>query len=159
MTKRVETRPAEAALIAYRVLLVVFLVLLVIFLAGTIYGLAARGRGESAEQPEAAEAAPGESMFTALGTIRVSTAGIEPASLVISVVFPYNHNDRPFFEELVSRIGDFKTITVEYLGSFSAEELQEADTAAINAELLGRYNALLKLGQIRELYFPDFIWL
>lgn len=157
MTKRVENRPAEAALIAYRVLLVVFLTLLVIFLAGTIYGLAVRG--ESAKEASVTESAPGESIFTALGTIRVSTAGSEPASLVISVVFPYNHNDRPFFEELVSRIGDFKTITIEYLGSFSAEELQEADISAINAELLGRYNTLLKLGQIQELFFPDFIWL
>lgn len=158
-----ETAPDRPVLrIVFFALLAVFLVLLTVLLAGTVYGLVKQGRGKNEKNSgnsEIPETAAGGSMFTGLGTMRVSTTGDDTASLIISVVFPYSRNDRPFSEELVSRIGDFKTITVEYLGSFTAKTLQETDIGAINKELLGRYNALLRLGQIKELYFLDFIWL
>jgi flagellar basal body-associated protein FliL len=144
--------------LAYRILLIVFFVLLAVFLAGTVFVLVRRGQAAGG-QSGGNQAPPGESIFKGLGTIRVSTPEAEPASLIISVVFPYNPGDRPFSEELVSRIGDMKNITVEYFGSFTAETLKETDAAVISKELLGRYNALLRLGQIKELYFLDFIWL
>jgi flagellar basal body-associated protein FliL len=148
--------------IVFFALLAIFLVLLTVLLGGTVYGLIKQTRGGSDRNGgnrEIPETATGDNMFTGLGTIRVSTIGEDPASLIISAVFPYNRNDRPFSEELISRIGDFKIITAEYLGSFTAKTLQETDSSVINKELLGRYNALLRLGQIKELYFLDFIWL
>jgi flagellar basal body-associated protein FliL len=157
-------QPSRAALTVYRVLLAVAFALLAALLAGTVYGLVKKALRPADIPPEesaveSAEAAA-ENMFSGIGTIRVSTApdgNAPPETLIVSVVFPYDSTDRPFSEELVSRIEDFKRLTAEYLGSFTAEELQ--DINAINRELLSRYNALLRLGQIRELYFLDFIWL
>jgi flagellar basal body-associated protein FliL len=91
--------------------------------------------------------------------MRVSTSGENPETVIITVAFPYDQSDRPFSEELVSRIPDFKARTAEFFGSLTAEELQRTDIAVINGELLDRYNALLHLGQIKELYLLEYIWL
>lgn len=156
-------RPSPIQALVYHALWVIVFALFAVLLAGTVYGLikrAGKGGAEGAAgEAEAAAAETQEGIFSGIGTIRVSTAGDEPAVLVVSVEFPYNKNDRPFAEELVSRIGDFKAEASNFLGGFTAEELRNSDISAINKELLGRYNALLRLGQIKELYFLDFIWL
>lgn len=159
--KREETRPPGGLLVLYRVLVAAVLVLAAILAAGTAYGLV-RGRkapgNGMAETGGTETGIPGEeAIFSNLGTLRVSTAGENPETIIITVAFPYDRSDGPFSEELVSRISDFKAQTREYVGSFTSEELQRTDTEALNSGLLERYNALLHLGRIRELYFLEFI--
>jgi flagellar basal body-associated protein FliL len=102
------------------------------------------------------EAAGGET-FAGIGRIRATTPAPQPAAVVVSITFPYNPKDRAFSEELASRIGDFRRIALEYLGSLPVEELQSLDEKEIKAEILRRYNALLRLGRIEILYFTDFM--
>lgn len=145
----------------YRILLCVVLALILTLAAGTAYGLIHNAlRGRNTELPPEEVSVPGEeSIFSGIGTIRASTKGEEPETVIITIAFPYDSKDGPFSEELASRIPDFKAQALEYLGSFTAEELHQKDPAQINSELLGRYNGLLRLGQIRELFFIDYTWL
>jgi flagellar basal body-associated protein FliL len=76
--------------------------------------------------------------------------------VIFSVTFPYDGGDRAFAEELASRIPDFRRIALDYLGAFPVRELRSLDEAELKAELLRRYNAALRLGQIAALYFNDF---
>ena len=152
--KRIEERPPQTTIIVYRVLLGIIAVLVLILIVGTIYGLVKR---EKTAPPPAPIDGTDENIFSSLGTLRIPTADSEPETLIISVYFPYDKNDRPFSEELASRISAFKTATSGYLGAFTAEELDVLDTDLIKNELLKRYNAELRLGQIRELYITDFM--
>jgi flagellar basal body-associated protein FliL len=157
--KRVEERPSRFLLVTYRALTAVLVVLAVIILAGTVYGLAKKKRG-AAEAPEvlpAGEASGGDSIFSGIGALRIATADPEPETLVISLAFPYDKNDRPFAEELASRISYFKSAAAEYLGAFTAEELEALDEDTISRELLSRYNSALHLGQIQDLYILEYM--
>jgi flagellar basal body-associated protein FliL len=156
--KREETRPPVGLLILYRILIAVVLVLVLILAAGTVYALL-RPRQAPRNETTAAAVSGEEAVFSALGTQRVSTAGENPETVIVTIAFPYDRSDGPFSEELVSRIPDFKAQTGEYFGSFTAESLRLTDITVINRELLTRYNALLHLGQIKELYFLEYIWL
>ena len=151
--KRVEERPPQTQQIVFRVLLLIAAVLVVILIIGTVYGIVKRNK--PAAPPPAA--ALGENIFSRLGTLRIPTSDPEPETIVISLAFPYDRNDRPFSEELASRIPWFKTVISGYLGTFTAEEIAAMDTGTINQELLKRFNAELRLGQIRELYITDYM--
>ena len=154
--KRVEERPPQTTEIVFRVLLIIAAILILILIAGTIYGFVKRGKTPAVPPPASGSAAE-ESIFSGLGMMRIPTADPEPETLIISIAFPYDKNDRPFSEELATRISWFKTATTEYLGAFTAEELSSLDTNTINEELLKRYNSALSLGQIRELYILDYM--
>jgi flagellar basal body-associated protein FliL len=161
--KVIEERPPQGILWLYRILMALVLALVLILLVGTVYGLVkkASGNGRPSTSTGGAEdqAAGEENIFSGIGTIRVSTAGDDPETIIITVAFPYDKGDVAFSEELVSRIQDFKNLTTEYLASFTSEELHQLDTSVVNSELVSRYNAILHLGKIRELYFLDYIWL
>ncbi|MDR2096565.1 MAG: flagellar basal body-associated FliL family protein [Treponema sp.] len=146
-----------------RVLIVTAAVLALVLLGGTIYALAFRGKGEKAE---AAAPAPGENppveteldgMFTGIGRIRASTGAPESATVILSIAFPYSPQDKAFSGELASRIGDFRAGVIDYFASFSTEELRQKDEAALKAELLERFNKMLRLGQLTTLYFSDYL--
>jgi flagellar basal body-associated protein FliL len=146
-----------------RILAVIAAVLALILLAGTVYALVLRGKSE---KTEAVAPVPGENpspeaeidgMFTGIGRIRASTGSPEPATVILSIAFPYSPRDRAFSEELAARIGDFRAGAIDYFASFSTEELRQKDEAAIKTELLECFNGLLRLGQITTLYFGDYL--
>jgi flagellar basal body-associated protein FliL len=146
-----------------RILTVAALVLALLLLGGTVYALVFRGKNE---KMETAVSAPGEKsspeaeldgMFTGIGRIRASTGAPEPATVILSIAFPYSTGDRAFSEELASRIGDFRAGAADYFASLSTEELRQKDETAIKTELLGRFNGMLRLGRITVLYFSDYL--
>ena len=141
----------------YRILLIIAAVLILVLIIGTIYGLLKRDNTDSA--PPAHGISDDENIFSGIGTLRIPTADPEPETLIINIAFPYNRNDRAFFEELASRLSWFRTTTQQYLGALSAEELSLLDVETINQELLNRFNAALRLGQIRELYILEYMQL
>ncbi|MDR2182180.1 MAG: flagellar basal body-associated FliL family protein [Treponema sp.] len=155
--------PPDKRLVAvYRALLAIILILCAVLAAGTVYGLARQflvpdKSARAAESGNGENAAEGESIFSGIGKLRIATSDPEPETVVISVAFPYNRHDRPFAEELASRIPDFKSATAGYLGAFTADQLVNLEMSAVKGELLARYNALLKLGTIRDLYITDFM--
>jgi flagellar basal body-associated protein FliL len=145
----------------YRILLIIILLILTILLGGTLYALIVRGEVET--PPPQPVPAPVTSIgaeiavFTGLGRLRIPAAGSEGGTVVLSVAFPYYPADRPFSEELASRVRDLREITTAYLGSLSAAGLAAMDESAVKQELLSRYNAALRLGRIETLYFDDFM--
>ncbi|MDR1353564.1 MAG: flagellar basal body protein FliL [Treponema sp.] len=154
--------PGPAALVS-RILGVIAIALALVLAAGTIYALVFRGKGKqpgtAAPVPDggAAVQADFDNIFTGVGRIRASTGSPEPATVILSIAFPYSPQDLAFSEELAARIGDFRSGAIAYFASLSTEELRQKDEAAIKAELLGRFNALLRLGRITLLYFSDYL--
>jgi flagellar basal body-associated protein FliL len=98
-----------------------------------------------------------DGMFTGIGRFRVVTADTPPMTIVISIAFPYEPEDRAFAEELDSKVRDFRNITAAYFSAHTAAELRQANESLIKAEMVRQYNAILHLGQIEVLYFHDFM--
>jgi flagellar basal body-associated protein FliL len=142
-----------------RVLLLLALALVLAIAAGTVYALVLRPK--SAVRPSVSGSAPAASqdaaVFTGLGRLRCPTADSSPAMVILQAAFPYFPEDRPFSEELVSRIRDFRSLTADYFAALRAEELRVKGEDEVKAELLAQYNALLRLGQITTLYFNEFM--
>ena len=143
----------------YRSLIICLLVLGLIIIGGTIYSVFYHDNPPGHEQinilPEIGEI--GGQTFTGIGRIRIPTADPQPEMVVLFVSFVYYPDDKVFSEELVFKIGDFREIIVDYIGSFTVEELQKQEEENIKHELLRRFNAVLRLGQIETLYFSDFM--
>lgn len=139
----------------YRVLMAFLLGLIAIILGGTLYALIFRPSPKPAEPAREGLAVREDRVFTGLGRIRTSTA--DSRTVVLSVAFPYDPEDRTFSEELALRVGELRRITADYFTAYSAEELGGRPESEIKAELLNRYNALLRLGAVKVLYFNDFM--
>jgi flagellar basal body-associated protein FliL len=146
---------------AYRVLIGIAAALALVLLAGTLYALVFRsGRTEPplrTRESVLLQSATDGGVFTGIGRLRAATADPEPITVILSIVFPYPADDKPFTEELASQIVNFRSITQEYFASLSAEELRRKDDASIKAEILRRYNLRLRLGQIETLYFSEYL--
>ena len=145
----------------YRVAVALILVLAVVLITGSLYGAfkpkdspplfriggdGEEGRGEPAPVREV-------NVFSGIGRLRIPLDG--GATVIIAISFPYPADDRAFAEELASRIGDFRSIATEYFAALSPEKAAALNEDAAKAEILGRYNALLRLGKIETLYFGD----
>jgi flagellar basal body-associated protein FliL len=147
----------------YRALLILALLLALVILGGTLYALVFRpkpaaGQGAASPPPASAPAAAGEAtIFTGLGRLRCPTAGVNPGTVILRAVFPYYPGDRPFAEELVSRIRELRNISSAYFAELTVEELGGTSEADLKAELLSRYNAVLRLGRIEVLYFNEYM--
>jgi flagellar basal body-associated protein FliL len=107
-------------------------------------------------------------VFTAIGRLRARLApparqdkslatDAEGAAVIIAVEFPYDNSDRPFVEELSLNVGKFRAATIDYFASIPADGSLLKREQALKQELLSRYNALLYLGKIKELYFSEFM--
>jgi len=148
----------------YQSLVACLIVLALIIIGGTIYGVFSLNIPPSnnpnkqvdVRQDSGQKNGQGQT-FTGIGPIRVSTADLQPGMVIIFVSFIYYPDDRAFSEELALRIRDFRDIVTDYIGSFSTTELQMQGEEGIKAELLRRFNAILRLGQIETLYFSDFM--
>jgi flagellar basal body-associated protein FliL len=77
--------------------------------------------------------------------------------VILQAVFPYYPGDRPFSEELVARIRELRNASSAYFADLTVEELAGKSEADVKAELLSRYNAILRLGQIEVLYFNEYM--
>ena len=170
----------KAALIVYRFLAAIAIVIAAVIVAGTAISFATKksepktAAGTSPEKtsaiatglPQAAgspdEAASGQSLpadayFTGIGKIRASSAGKKPATIIVAIAFPYDRGDIAFSEELASRTKEFREIAKAYFGSRTPEDLRKAPEPELKEELRKRYNALLRLGKIKTIYFNDYL--
>jgi flagellar basal body-associated protein FliL len=152
-------------LIVYRVLLVLALVLVLVILGGTVYALGFRPTAAAAQFPQttppvsspAPSAASEANIFTGLGQLRCPTAGANPGMVILQAAFPYNRGDRAFSEELASRIRELRNVSAAYFAALTVEELGRKSEADVKAELLARYNGVLRLGRIETLYFNEYM--
>jgi flagellar basal body-associated protein FliL len=158
----------KGLLIFYRVVMAVVVVLVLVLAAGSLYALVRPAASEplfrigdgAAGRGSARRAAPGTAdgetaVFSGIRGFRIPVSGQPPSTLILSVSFPYPVNDRAFTEELASRISDFRTIVTDYFSVLSAEAIGRMDEEAAKADILRKFNALLRLGKIETLYFSD----
>ena len=132
----------------------------IIIIGGTVYGVffnTAPARPAGNEQPPDLRGSGPEQTFTGIGRLRIPTADPQPGTVILFVSFIYYPGDRAFSEELTLRLGYLRTIIRDYIGSFTAAELQRLDEEHIRTELLRRFNGLLRLGRIETLFFSDFM--
>jgi len=147
------------------VLVVIIIILAVILVVGSLFALFRPssseplfniGRQENIGETRIGVPDDGEiSIFTGIGRLRIPAAGSPPATIILSISFPYPAADRLFAEELASHIGDFRSIATNYFSSLNAERIISLNEDAAKTEILNRYNALLRLGKIQTLYFSD----
>ena len=166
---RIEYRPSRPSpaqqlprglTLLWRVLLLLALTLVLVIAAGTVYALVFRPKSTPASPPAAGPAprvSPDAAIFTGLGRLRCPTAGDGPALVILQATFPYFPGDRPFAEELVSRLREFRSLTAAYFAALSPGDLRRKGEDEIKADLLANYNALLRLGQIQTLYFNEYM--
>ena len=150
----------------YMGLVICVISLVLVLIVGTVYGVFFKrapqnsghpGQGQIEALQNNLEGYRRGQAFTGIGQIRISTADPQPGIVILFVTFNYFPYDRAFSEELVHRVRDFRNIIVDYIGSFSAAELQAINEENIKTELLRRFNAVLRLGQIEVLFFSDFM--
>jgi flagellar basal body-associated protein FliL len=94
-------------------------------------------------------------VFNGIGRLRIPLSNY--STLILSIAFPYPHEDRVFAEELAARIGDFRAIATEYFSSLPEEKLVSFDEDAAKTEILKLWNSRLRLGRIETLYFSDLL--
>ncbi|GAB1483538.1 hypothetical protein MASR2M78_23540 [Treponema sp.] len=140
--------------IIYRILLITLVFLILFILGGTLFGKRSpdTGPGTEAQKPSSRG-----NYFTGIGRIRTASDDVKPATIIVSIAFPYDPKDSAFSEELASHIRDFRDIAVDFFSSYSSSSLRSLDEAALKHELLRRYNKILRLGKIQILYFNDFV--
>ena len=96
-------------------------------------------------------------VFTGIGRLRIPLSGQPPTTVILSLSFPYPPGDVSFAEELATRVGEFRSIATDYFAAFSGTDIAGLDETTAKNEILSRYNAILRLGRIEELYFTDLI--
>jgi len=136
-------------------------VLILLLLIGTIIGVAR----SSGSQPlislgkhggtSAKNAANDEDIrvFSGLGRLRIPLSN--SSTLVLSIAFPYPAHDAAFTEELAAKISDFRSLASGYFSALPADKIANLDEEAAKQEILARYNAILRLGRIRTIFFSD----
>ncbi|MDR0554055.1 MAG: flagellar basal body protein FliL [Treponema sp.] len=150
---------SRTGLVLYRILIGIALLLVLIIAGGTVYAAVfhASSAADETGGDQAQANTTNEDIFAGIGKIRVLTAGTKSATVILSIAFPYIVEDKVFSEELAARVNDFRNIAVEYFMSFTLEELRRQSEQAIKDELLRRYNSRLRLGQIKRLFFYDYM--
>ena len=162
--------PKSLAIAVYRMVLAVFLILLAVLLVGSLYGVLRPATDEPLFRlgghetivrgggPESGDfTGDGYATFSGIGRLRIPLSGEPPATVVLSVSFPYPANDVFFAEELATRVGEFRSIATGYFSGLSQDDISGFDEERAKAEILSGYNELLHLGKIETLFFTDLI--
>lgn len=159
--KLIITPKSEPARILYMGLLSLAGVLVLLLVIGTIIGVARSSNarpffrlGKSTETPEET-AAPDEDIRVFSGLRRLRIPLSNSSILVLSISFPYPAHDAAFSEELAAKIGEFRDLAAEYFTALPADKTANLNEDAAKKEILARYNAILRLGKIRAIYFND----
>jgi len=147
--------------VVYAVLLITAGGLILIIIFGTIIGLIRWGRepvltlGKPAQTSNMINAGAADDIriYTGLGRLRIPLA--DSSILILSVVFPYSASDTAFMEELAAKVNDFRTLAGGYFQSLPVEAALQIDEETAKQEILKSFNANLRLGSIKNIYFED----
>ena len=159
--KIIITPKSKPAQILYIGLLSLAGVLIFLLITGTIIGVVRSSGakpliklGKPAETP-AETAAPDEDIRVFAGLRRLRIPLSNSSTLILSISFPYPAHDTAFSEELAAKIDEFRSLAADYFSSLPANKTANLDEDAAKKEILERYNAILRLGKIRAVYFND----
>ena len=160
--KSIWNRNTNLLLFTYRGLIILLIILGLSIIGGSFYGIFLQKNfsGNLLEvvlQKDGEGQTPKIIIFTGIGSLRIPTSDPSPGMVMIFVSFEHYPDDKAFSEELALRVRDFRQIIKDYVGSFSVSELQILEEDNLKSELLCRFNAILRLGQIEALYLTDFL--
>lgn len=96
-------------------------------------------------------------VFGEIGLLRAVTADIEPATVVISVFLPYSSEDSAFQEELVQKTRVIRKSILAWFKARSLSSIVELGESGVKTELLREINSNLVLGQVRIIYFDEYM--
>ena len=157
MEQKIETSKTKALRTAYIALLITAGVMVAVLLIGTIVGVARRSDapllGKSATQTQTAAQGDDIRVFSGIGRLRIPLAN--SSVLVLSIAFPYLASDIAFTEELAGKIAEFRTIATDYFAALPESQIIQINEDTAKADILNRYNSILRLGRISALYFND----
>jgi flagellar basal body-associated protein FliL len=169
--KRPSTKRQKFRQILDIILLSIAVILFIIVIIGTIYAFTRTSNAKpfQPEKPDITEnPAYSESIFnevsnnirvfSGIGQLRIQLSN--SSIMILSIAFPYNSGDIAFTEELASKIGEFKEITIEYFSSLPEDKIDnitQFDEESAKIEILGKFNASLRLGRIENLYFSELL--
>jgi flagellar basal body-associated protein FliL len=173
--KRNLKQASKGLVIVYRIALALLVALALLIIGGSFYAMFRppesdplfrlggdpAGSGSARRGGNVPDGSDGEeeAVFSGIGRLRIPIAGEGVSLMIISVAFPYPANDRAFTEELASKISNLKTITAEYFSVLPAGAVANLNEETAKTELLKRYNAILRLGKIKALYFSDLVFI
>jgi flagellar basal body-associated protein FliL len=150
-----ESRPPVSLKNIQRILSAVVLLFVLIIIGGTLYALVFKKEASGAVPGLPVSGSPADSaVFTGIGRLRIAAG---PATVILTITFPYFPGDRAFTGELVSRTPQFRELAGAYFKALSPDELRGPDEEKAKAEILKSFNRVLVLGKIQELYFSDFM--
>jgi len=158
---KVNTPNSKPSHVLYIGLLSLAGILVLLLLIGTIVGVARSSGSQPLIKLGKSTAAPSKTpapdddirVFSGLGRLRIPLSN--SSTLLLSIAFPFPAHDTAFTEELAAKIGELKSLAAGYFSALPADKITDLDEEAAKQEILARYNAILRLGQIRSIYFHD----
>ena len=101
--------------------------------------------------------------FTDIGQLRIFTKQIsekdEQVVIVVSPWFSYPAEDKALFVELSLKERQIKSIFTNYFSALTFSQIRAKGENLIKEELLQKINENLVMGQIRAVYFNDYIFI
>ena len=155
--RHLRDRPFRILPLVYRGLIIFLIILGLLIIGGTIYGLFFQDSSLGRKNIDVSQKSGEGQTFKGIGRLRISTTDPQPGMVILSVSFIYYPEDKAFSEELALRVGGFRDIITNYIGSFSIAKLKEKTEEDIKTELLRQFNSILRLGKIESLFFSDFM--
>lgn len=83
----------------------------------------------------------------------------EQVVIVVSPWFSYPAEDKALFEELSLKERQIKSIFTNYFSALTFSQIRAKGENLIKEELLQKINENLVMGQIRAVYFNDYIFI
>ena len=156
----------KASELIQSILIITIGFLLILFVIGTIFGLVRSsdslplfrlGSGEAQSSAGFLNSAQNNDMlvYSGLGRQRIPLSN--SSTLILVMTFPYSANDIAFSEELAAKTGNLREIAEEYFSSLPITNINQIDENTAKQEILRRFNTILRLGGLENLYFNDMI--
>jgi flagellar FliL protein len=105
----------------------------------------------------AADSSGTTAIFADIGILRAVTADPESVTVVVSPFLPYSSVDTAFQEELVQKTQAVRMSLLAWFRVHTINEITAMGEKGVKQELLHEINANLILGQIRQIYFEEYM--
>ena len=148
----------------YLLLRIIILLLILVILGGTVFAAVKKyGRHKTAVHEEETSLTAGYTpqkdyaLYGDLGQLRAVTADNPPVTVVLTPFLEYTASDTAFQEELVTKKDILKKSFLEWISFQSAYRLGSEQPQDIKHALMQYVNKELVLGQVRNIYFEEFV--
>lgn len=98
-------------------------------------------------------------VYEDIGQLRAITADVPAVSLIVTPYFSYPTNDTAFYEEIVQKKRQIRSLALNYFALYTKDELLKNGEERVKQDLIDKINNELTLGQISVLYFNEYLFL